>query len=165
MQTYIKKITYFCNLLLNLSLFVLSYIIPKNNNLYLFGAGRGTLFKGNPKYLYLYLLKNEYPYQISWITKNRSVYDRLNEKSYPVLKMYSIMGFWKILKAKYLIIEMSARDVYFIGYIAGNFNFIQTWHGTPLKKIWYHLMKDGKGIGKKEKFLKIILGKLLKNLK
>ena len=138
---------YFYNLVLNFVLFILSYVIPKNKKLCLLGSGAGTSFKGNPKYLYLYSLTNESRYQISWITKNKKLYDKLNEKKHPVLHLYSVKGFWNILRAKYLIIEQSAEDIYYVGNIFGNFNFIQTWHGTPLKKIWYHLREDGKGIG------------------
>ena len=139
--------SYLLKLTLNCILFVLSYIVPKQKKLLLFGSGSGKSFKGNPKYLYLHLLKNKSPYQIHWITKNENVSKNLKDNNYPVLKLYSILGFWNILRAKYLIIEESAKDIYYLGNIFGNFNFIQTWHGTPLKKIWYHQKEDGKGIG------------------
>ena len=144
---------YFYNLALNFILFMLSYVIPKNKKLCLLGSGAGTSFKGNPKYLYLHSLTNESRYQISWITKNKKLYDKLNEKKHPVLQVYSVKGFWNILRAKYLIIEQSAKDISYIGVINGRFNIIQTWHGTPLKKI---------GITKEKHPIKNIFNNLLK---
>jgi CDP-glycerol glycerophosphotransferase (TagB/SpsB family) len=131
----------------------------------LFGAGKGFLFKGNPKYSYLYLLKNKSPHQIYWITADKGIYNKLNKRNFPVLKLFSITGFWKILRAKYLIIEINSADVYYIGHACGNFNFIQTWHGTPLKKILCHSKKDRKGIMKRKLAFKIIPFYLLEKMK
>jgi len=160
--SFFNNIKYLFNLSLNISLFILSYLIPKNKNLYLFGSGSGVSFKGNPKYLYLYSLVNKCSCNIYWITKSENVHTTFTGKKYPVIKLHSIIGFWRILRAKYLIIDQSAEDIYYVGSIFGNFNFIQTWHGTPLKKIWYHLREDGKGIGKHRGisgFIPIVLSK------
>ena len=139
----------FPNLLISLFLFILSYIIPKDDNLYLFGSGRGGMsFVGNPKYLFLYIIKNKIPCKAIWVTKSEKIYNKLNKKKYPVLRFHTIMTLWKILRAKYLIIDSSARGIYYIGYPFGRFNIIQTWHGTPLKKIWYPAKKDSKGMNK-----------------
>ena len=146
--------SYLLKLTLNCILFVLSYIVPKQKKLLLFGSGSGKSFKGNPKYLYLHLLKNKSPYQIHWITKNENVSKNLKDNNYPVLKLYSILGFWNILRAKYLIIDQSAKDISYIGVINGRFNIIQTWHGTPLKKI---------GLKKEKHPIKSIFINLLKN--
>ena len=140
--SFFNNIKYLFNLSFNISLFILSYLIPKNKNLYLFGSGSGVSFKGNPKYLYLYSLVNKCSCNIYWITKSENVHTTLTGKKYPVIKLHSIIGFWRILRAKYLIIDQSAKDISYIGIINGRFNIIQTWHGTPLKKIGIEKTKN-----------------------
>ena len=138
---------FFTNLTISLIVFILSYIIPKDDNLYLFGSGRGGMsFVGNPKYLYLYIIRNNIDLNIIWITKSNIIYKQLSENNYPVLKFYTLKAFWKILKAKYLIIDSSPRGIYLTGHPFGKFNIIQTWHGTPIKKIWYSADRERKGM-------------------
>jgi len=63
-ENIMKKIWY---LFLQGFLFFLSYIIPKKDNLILLGSGGGNDFEGNPKYLFLYLLKNKKRLHFYWI--------------------------------------------------------------------------------------------------
>lgn len=115
---------------------LLSYLVPKQKNLVVFGAGDAKQFQGNPKYLYLYLY-NQQATNLSfyWSTKSKAQQKILQGKRLPFINPYSLKGFWFILRAKYLVIEKSSFDVYYTKMILGRFNFIQTWHGTPLKMI------------------------------
>lgn len=155
----------FVKIIYSLFIIPLSYIIPKKENSYLMGAGKGFLFKGNTKYLYLYILKSGIKCKLNWITANEKIYSELKKRNYPVLKLFSIKGFWGILRSKYLVVEMSIRDIYYINRLWGNFNLIQTWHGTPLKRIWIHMKKDKKGITKNKLLLRLIPFKVLKKMK
>ncbi|MCS7231886.1 MAG: hypothetical protein RMJ67_07090, partial [Elusimicrobiota bacterium] len=40
--------------MMDIPLIILSYIIPKDKNLYAFISGSGDIFYGNPKYLYFH---------------------------------------------------------------------------------------------------------------
>jgi len=131
-------------LLLNLLLYSLSYITPKNEELILLGSGKGGSFKGNPKYLYLYAnrereVKNRF--QFVWITQNRTILKKLKDEGYPVVDKYSLKGFWTILRSSNLVIEQSAKDVSYLGVLNGRFNIIQTWHGTLFKKVAFDAKK------------------------
>jgi len=120
---------------MNLLLFVLSYIIPKNKKMIILGSEYGKNFTGNPKYFFLYLLqrKNNKYEEIFWITKNKKILAELKEKKLPVLYMYSWKGFKAILCSQHLVISFTHEDVSYGPLLFGNFNFIQTYHGTPTK--------------------------------
>lgn len=128
----------------SLLLFLLSYIVPKKKGRLLFGAGYGIAFRGNPKYLYLYLSKNKYKYNFkySWVTKNKKLYENLRASNLPSLFLYTPRAFWTILRSEIIIIDSSIEDFSFIHGFFGRFSIIQTWHGTPLKKIRFDTPND-----------------------
>ena len=110
-----------------------------DNNLIMFEANLGKDYTGNPKYLYEYMLGNEKysSYKYAW--------------AYPANKEASIPGnpilvergtpeyFYYLGKAKYWINnilfpvkEKREETVY-----------LQTWHGTPLKKLGFDIEVEG----------------------
>lgn len=124
------------NYCLHSLLLILSYIIPKKKNLIIFGAGDAKQFQGNPKYIYQYLRVNQCKsLEFYWSAKSKMQQQFLADMNAPFIDPYSISGFFKILRAQYMVIEKSTFDVYYTKMIFGRFNFIQTWHGTPLKHI------------------------------
>ena len=120
---------------MNLLLFVLSYIIPKNKKMIILGSEYGKNFTGNPKYFFLYLLqrKNNKYEEIFWITRTKKILAEHKEKKLPVLYIYSWKGFKAILCSQHLVISFTHEDVSYGPLLFGNFNFIQTYHGTPTK--------------------------------
>jgi CDP-glycerol glycerophosphotransferase len=134
----------------NLFLFLLSYLVPKKKHSILLGSGLGKSFKGNPKYIYLYLLNKKLPIQFSWITENRLVVDDFKKRNWPITYKWSLKGFLSILKADKLIIESGTipgvknHDIAYERLLYGKFRIIQTWHGTPLKYICLDTFKDKK---------------------
>jgi len=129
-----------------------SYIIPKNKKLILLGSSHGLHFSGNTKYLYLYLIKNE-KNNFYWVTSNKEIYHELKLKKYPVLYFFSLKAFLYILRARYLVVENGAKDIVNVTLLNGRFNIIQTWHGTPLKKIAF----DSFNVKNKSLYNKIFL--------
>jgi len=121
---------FFVNLLLGL----LSYIIKKDKDLFIIGAGSGELFFDNSKYLYLYANPQEEK-KFVWITKSKEVYDMLKSKGLPVINLKTPRGFWNILKANKLIFSSSVEDISYFKLLVGKFKFIQLWHGNALKKL------------------------------
>jgi CDP-glycerol glycerophosphotransferase len=138
-------------LFLNQMLFVLSYIVPHRKGSILIGAGLGKRFMGNPKYLYLELLnqRRENPaLDFFWITESKDILGEFTGKGWPVLDKFSVRGFWNLLRAEFLVIEsgMVARevlhDVAYAWLFFGRFNVIQTWHGSPMKRICLDALMD-----------------------
>lgn len=116
---------------------ILSYFVPKDKRLILIGSKGGMKFFGNPKFFYLYLVKEQNYYKAFWITQNEKIFSDLRQKDFPVLMKYSLKGFFTILRANYLIIDHGISDVSYLEFLPGRFRKIQAWHGTPLKVIGY----------------------------
>lgn len=133
------------NYLLQIALTVLSYLVPKKKNLLILGAGDAKQFQGNPKYLYLFLAQNQSSIEFYWSAKSGEQRKKLAARNLPYINPYSKNGFIKLLRAKYIVIEKSSYDAYYTPMILGNFNFIQTWHGSPFKKVGIHAAEHLQG--------------------
>ena len=130
---------------LQLLLTILSFIVPKDKNLLVFGCGNRREFQGHPKYLYLYLhLQKNTSWKYVWSTEDQQLHDELESKGYPVIYKYSLKGFSTLLRARLFIHEKSSKDVYYIDQIFGRFRFFQTFHGIPLKMVGLDKIKFDK---------------------
>jgi len=118
----------------NFILSILSYFIPKKKNQILLGSFKGRFF-GNPKFFFLYLCKNPNQFKPFWITGNKETFQMLKERKLPVIYLYSWKGFVAILLSEYLVFSYTLDDVSYGLFLFGRFNKIDTWHGTPLKKV------------------------------
>ena len=127
-------------------LFILSFIIPKDKNLLLFGDGFKK-FNGNSKYLMMEAAKYKKikPY---FVVKSLNSVPKEYLKNYNFIPSYSIKTFWKILRAKYIFVNFSGGDISITPCI-GRFNIVNLWHGTPIKKIGF----DSKSMKRKPKSL------------
>lgn len=112
---------------------LLSYIIPKNKNLVIFGCRRWESIIWNPKIYYKYL-KNLY-----WDDLNLLFYDKnnINDDDSIITYWNSLKKYWLMIRAQYIIIDNCSFDVGLNGVFAWNFNTIQTRHGEPIKWIWF----------------------------
>lgn len=144
----VKFIKRFLREAISIILVVLSHFIPKNRNLILFTSHHGELFKGNPKYLFLFLSKNKISeIKYFWITTNKKIYSDLKKQNYPVIFTLSWKGVIYALRAFYYVIDLDTSGCTSGSFFAslGNFNIIQTWHGIALKKIGRDASNKEKG--------------------
>ena len=126
---------YIFDLFLGLILSTLSFVVPKNKKQILLGSDRGINFFGNPKYFFFYLNNKQNYFHPLWITRNKKLFSKIQKKKLPVLHLYSLKGFFAILRSYYLVFDHGSKDVSYSGFLMGRYNMIQTWHGTPLKNI------------------------------
>jgi CDP-glycerol glycerophosphotransferase (TagB/SpsB family) len=112
----------------------ISRLIPKNNNIWIFGAWFGEQYNDNSKYLFEYV--NQYHPQIKaiWLSKNKIIIDQIRTKGYNAYHAYSIKGFIYSAKAKVGIVNMGIID---LNKFIPPDTIINLWHGIPLKKIMY----------------------------
>ena len=66
----LRKIFYIIKSLI----YLFSRILPKDENIWLFGAWFGEKYADNSKYLFEYVNKNLPSVRAIWLTKNESVY-------------------------------------------------------------------------------------------
>ncbi len=140
---------------LNQALLAMSFVVPKRRGLVLFGAGLGKRFMGNPKYVYLRLLQkraceSSVPSELAfyWITEDEKLIGELRARQWPVIDKFSLNGFWKLLRAEFLVVESGMmatevlHDVAYAWLFLGRFSVIQTWHGSPIKRICLDALHD-----------------------
>ena len=128
--------------IVNLPLYWLSYLVPKKNNLWVFGAWAGKKYADNSKYFFEYVIKNKPEIDAVWITKNKDVYNLLISKKYRVVYAYSIQGYYYTMRAKVAIISNTKLGD-LNGFVINNNTFlVQLWHGSPMKKIGYDTSKE-----------------------
>lgn len=123
---------------------LLSFLSPRDKNIWVFGSGDGERFADNPKYLFLYSANKKIDNQpkVIWISKNKNIVKKLKEKNYQSYHYRSLKGIYYLLKAKYFITDTSSFALNY--WLSGRAKIINLWHGIPLKKIGYDA-KKGKG--------------------
>src|SRR5699024_562426 len=108
--------------------------LPIKNKTVVFESFLGNSYSDSPKYIYEYMLKNDYDYKYIWIVNNRKQIPG-NPKQ---VKRFSILYFYYLARAKYWV--SNSRIPRTLNKRDGNI-YLQTWHGTPLKKLVFD-MKD-----------------------
>ena len=107
--------------------YALTILIPKRNNLWVFGSWKGKNFSDNAKELYLYVNKHHKDIDAVWIAKNQKVYDEVSHLGYNVVLYSSLKAKWLVARAKANIQTESNEDTG--SYRVGGTKVIQLFHG------------------------------------
>lgn len=131
----IDGIKYWGQVLL-IPIYWLSFLTPRDKNIWLFGSTFGNRFADNPKYLYLYA--NQYKkdeIRPIWITHNKDVVQFLNDKNYEAYYYRSLKGIYFCLSGKVYVFDNYSKDISF--WLSGGATKVNLWHGVGNKKINY----------------------------
>ncbi|MCY7961985.1 CDP-glycerol glycerophosphotransferase family protein [Bacillus inaquosorum] len=114
-------------------LFKIFALLPRNNKLILFESYSGKQFSCNPRAIYEYLQENkdQYDYKLIWSIDKRYL-SALDGVDAAYIKRFSLKWIWYMATAKYWI--TNSRLPLWIPK-PKNTLYVQTWHGTPLKKL------------------------------
>lgn len=89
---------------------------------------------GNVLHFFRHCLESgEGGYEFVWVAKNKESYDFISELGLPVVKKYSMLGFWWCLTSEYYCYSSYVSDVSY--FLSRKVKGVNVWHGTPLKKI------------------------------
>ena len=109
--------------------------IKKDKNIVLFSSSGGRYFTGNAKSLFLYMKENT-QLKCIWATSDRNLYLKLKEQygggSTGLFHTFDSLKL--VLKAKTVVMTHGTSDMPYV-YLGKKTNVIQTWHGTPVKKL------------------------------
>ncbi len=119
----------------------ISYLIPRNNNIWVFGSAGGLSFTDNAKYLLLYIIENSPEVRPVWISKNKEVLDYLENRNIEAYSKYSFKGILYALIGKIHFYNHSLKDINF--WTSATAIKVNLWHGTPMKKIEFDIKKGG----------------------
>lgn len=135
------RLKYWGQLLL-LPVYWLSFLVPRNKKIWLFGSTFGRRFADNPRYLYLYVSqhKEELSIRPIWISHNEDVVRILNAEGYEAYMYHSLKGIWYALCGKVYLFDNYSKDINF--WQSGGAMKVNLWHGIPLKKIQHDNVFD-----------------------
>lgn len=166
MRQIINGVKYWGQLLF-LPIYWLSFLFPRNKNIWLFGSTFGRRFADNPRYFYLYVSQHSsqgseqiersmqsgegqnYEWQQDenckdirpiWISHNREIAAFLQKNGYEAYYYHSMKGIWYCLRGKVYLFDNYAKDISF--WLSGGAVKINLWHGIPLKKIQHDNIFD-----------------------
>ena len=127
-----KVIKYLLYLLFT-PIWYLQLMLPRNKNIWIFGAWAGKRYSDNTRAFFTYIVETKPDIQAIWLSRNNNIVSRLRNEGLRSYNINSLQGIYYSLRAKYVFICFGKRDVnpFFInGAISVDF-----WHGVPLKKI------------------------------
>ncbi len=120
-------------------LYLLSYLVPKSNRIWVFGSWAGELFADSPKYLFQYVSNSEFEFFPVWLTRNKKLANDLRRQGLNCYRINSLLGLWYSLRAKVAVISHGMIDVH--RHACARQEIVQTWHGIPMKPV---LLSDPK---------------------
>ncbi|WP_205739316.1 CDP-glycerol glycerophosphotransferase family protein [Halocella sp. SP3-1] len=130
-------------LLINCCVLILTFFIPKTDRIIIVGGWFGERFADNSKHFFLNVFNNKYKLNISkiiWITRDEQVFKELRENGFLVFKVWSLLGIWYHLRAKYHVIDQTLSDIN--PFFSVRSKRINLWHGFPLKKIGIYMKNN-----------------------
>lgn len=116
-----------------LPFYLLTYLIPRKRNTWVFGAWFGDRYSDNSKYLYEYVTEHERSINAIWLTRNPEIYKLQRQQNRNVYFANSLKGWWYTARAGATFVTCGNKDISHIGR-RGSVE-VQLWHGMPLKKI------------------------------
>lgn len=117
--------------ILGYPLYALSFLFSRDKNKWLVGSHIG--FAGNPKYFFIYLIKEHTEKRCYWIAATRKEEMVLRNLSLPVYYRWSIKGVYHCLTAAVYIYGFHLTDVNF--WTSGKVKRVNLWHGVGIKNI------------------------------
>jgi CDP-glycerol glycerophosphotransferase (TagB/SpsB family) len=113
---------------------IIDYLIPKDNNLVIIGSNTGEFKSGSPKELFEYITKNHVDTKVHY-------YLPFQEKSIINVIKYIFFHSVSFYRCKYLISSHPPNDFFPFMWSQKKI-LINTWHGTPIKSLFFTDKKE-----------------------
>lgn len=113
-----------------------SFLLPRSSRRMVFGSYHGS-FSDNSKYLFIYALEHCPDKDICWLSINRATVRRVKQLGLPAYWVFTPIGIWKALRAKYWFVNSYASDILFC--LSGRVTIVNLWHGVGLKRCDFNI--------------------------
>lgn len=137
MLKWIKKIIHKCIVIANRLIY---RFIPVDDHTILFIAFHGRGYSDNPKAIHQYMIQDERfkNYKFVWAIKNHKKKNIYIENA-KIIEYFSFSYFYYLAHSKIWVVNCKLP-----GYVLKKENqiYLQTWHGTPLKKLAHDIELD-----------------------
>lgn len=111
----------------------LQRLIPRNKNIWVFGAWYGNRYSDNSRYFYEYVREEHSTIKPIWLTRNSAIQQEIKLKGGNAYLVNSFKGIFYSLLARNIFISSGKQDVNAL--CINGAKWIQLWHGSPAKKI------------------------------
>jgi CDP-glycerol glycerophosphotransferase (TagB/SpsB family) len=118
---------------LGLPLYWFSFLIPRQQNLWIFGAWFGRRYADNSRHLFEYIYTHQCSIRAVWLSHEREIIERLRSRGYEAYLINSWAGYWLSCQASLVVVSTGGADVNRVG--ISRARGLQLFHGIPLKKI------------------------------
>jgi len=115
----------------------LARFIPKDDKTWLFSSWNGRKYSDNSRFIYEYALQNDDSLNVYWMCKTLQLKKEMEKMGLPACYSLSLKGLYLHLTASRVVLSHSVHWEYYPVFLSSNTKRIQTWHGTPIKKIGY----------------------------
>lgn len=124
--------------ILSFFLLLLGKVVKIDDKLIIFASFSGTAYSDNPRYLFEYLRDNDdfTDYRFVWAFRRKRVVQGAE-----VVKFNSLTYYYLLSKAKYWVFNAKMAPYY---QKKEEQIYLQTWHGTPLKRLGHDLLDNAK---------------------
>jgi CDP-glycerol glycerophosphotransferase (TagB/SpsB family) len=135
-MSFISKITTSVDIALTKPIFLLSKLIPRQANSWVFigwhKGPHGEIFADNCKYLFLYTSENVPEINAIWLAKDKTLAEELTKRGYKSVPEKSLIGIWTALRAGTTIVDATLQR--FNARWTGTTRLVQLLHGKGMKK-------------------------------
>ena len=76
--------------------YLISFLIPKKRNLWVFGSWFGQKYADNSKYLFEYINNNHTDIETVWLSTSRKTIETIRSKGFSAVITFSFKGFIEI---------------------------------------------------------------------
>ena len=115
-------------------------LIPRREELWVFGAWKGKLYADNAKYMFEYVNREHPQIRAVWIARDRAVVREVRAKGYQSYANHSLMGIFLCLRAGVALMTEDTHDISKV-LISGS-KMIQLWHGMGIKDVRKFVQPD-----------------------
>jgi len=124
--------------LINLPIWLLAKLVPKSKHVWVFGAWNGDSYSDSPKWLLEYVNASVPNIRAIWLSRDKRLVRSLRERGLESYYSYSVKGYWYSARALVGVVCVGLADIN--RFVTPPF-LVNTWHGTPIKKV----LMDDKG--------------------
>lgn len=144
-------------------IYLLVWLLPRDDSLCAFGSGHGWHFIDNSKYLFLYAARKVTNVRCVFLSRRQEIVELLTSAGFEAVLSTSLRGMIISIRARRWFVSHSTNDINPL--LSGGAQITQLWHGTPLKKIAFDLAPKSTSLkGNIKNALKSIVFKVFKYL-
>jgi CDP-glycerol glycerophosphotransferase (TagB/SpsB family) len=132
-NSVLSKIIIIIAQILSIPLYLFSYLVPRNHNIWIFGAWEGLRYADNSRHVFEYVYGHEPDIRPVWLARDRAIVRTLRLSGREAYHINSCRGFWISCRAGIVISCNGKKDINRPA--ISRAKKIQLWHGIPLKKI------------------------------